>query len=190
MNLLSYPTLAQQRRVFHRWWSSLAGVWVGCVLAWLGQQWQHAATQRLVQEESQLAASWQDRQQQAKVAKQQDKLQRQQAEQIAHLQRLGQHQQAWRSLYERLQDMAAVQGLRLVRLQSEAGLLELHGEMDHFEAMAQARQSLAAQWGQTIRLQSVTVGPAKQVDFVWQTTWPALSSAPPVAGHLAARAKP
>ena len=181
LNLLSHPGLAQQRRVFHRWWSSLAGVLVGSLLAWGWQQWQMAETLRLQQVQSQLQSTRTVRTQQAKEVARQQTQQRWQSAQVAHLQQIARHQQAWVAVHDHLHEAAEGAGLRLVRLHSDAGQMEMHGEMTRFEAMAEARQSLADQLGQTVDLKNVTVGPASQVGFVWQAAWPALRSAPMAA---------
>lgn len=175
-NLLSHPGLAQQRRVFHRWWSSLAGVLVGCLLAWGGQQWLRAETYRAQQSHRQLQSEWLSRTQHIQDVKQRQTQQRLQVEQAAHLQQIALHQEAWMAMHERLQQLA-VGGLRLSRLQSEAGHVAWHGEFNRFEAMAAARQSLSDQLGQEVSLKDVSTGPASQVNFVWQTTWPALHGA-------------
>lgn len=175
-NLLSHPGLAQQRRVFHRWWSSLAGVLVGCLLAWGGQQWLRAETYRAQQSHRQLQSEWLSRTQHIQEVKQRQTQQRLQVEQAAHLQQIALHQEAWMAMHERLQQLA-VGGLRLSRLQSEAGHVAWHGEFNRFEAMAAARQSLSDQLGQEVSLKDVSTGPASQVNFVWQTTWPALHGA-------------
>ena len=175
-NLLSHPGLAQQRRVFHRWWTSGAGVVVGCSLAWCWQQWQTAETLRLQGAHSQLQSEWLARTQQAKDAAQQQLRQRLQVEQDLHLQRIATHQQAWMAVHERMQDMAQ-EGLRLSRLNADADHVAWHGEFSRFEAMAAARQSLSEHWGQDLSLKDMAMGPASQVEFVWQTTWPALLGA-------------
>jgi hypothetical protein len=189
-NLLNYPSLAQQRRVFHRWWSSLAGVLVGCFLAWGGQQWQTAETLRLRQTESQLQSSWLARSLQSKDAARQQTRQRLQMAQAAHLQQIQQHQQAWMAVHDRLQKMAEGQGLRLTRLNSDAGQMALHGEVHRFETMAAARESLADQLGHSVTLQNLTTGPASQVGFVWQTTWPSLQRVPLADVDVMGKAKP
>lgn len=194
LNLLNHPNLVQQRRVFHRWWTSLAGVLVGSLLAWGWQQWQMAQTLKLQQAQSQLQAAWRAGTHQAKVTAQQQTQQRWQSEQVAHLQQIARHQQAWVDVHDRLQEVAEVQGLRLARLHSDAGQVELHGEMSRFEAMADARQSLSDQLGQAVTLKNVTVGPASQVTFVWQAAWPALhgasSAATAASSAGASKAKP
>jgi hypothetical protein len=189
-NLLNHPSLAQQRRVFHRWWSSSAGVLMGCFLAWVGHQWQTSETLRLRQAESHLQSSWLARSQQTKDATQQQTRLRLQAEQATHLRQIEQHQQAWITVHDRLQDMAERQGLRLSRLSFEAGQMAVHGEFNRFETMASARESLSDQLGQAITLKNVTTGSASQVGFVWQTTWPSLQSVPLAAAGATGKAKP
>jgi hypothetical protein len=187
LNLLNHPGLAKQRRLFHRCWSSLAGLLMGCFLAWCGHQWQIAETRRLQEAQSELQSARLARMQQTQEATQQQNRQRLQVEQAVHLQQIALHQQAWVAVHERLQEMAEG-GLRLSRLQSDAGHVSLHGELKRFEAMAVARQSLSDQLGQAITLKDVTTGPASQVRFVWQTTWPALQSVPMAA--VSGKAKP
>jgi hypothetical protein len=190
LNLLNHPGLAHERRVFHRWWSSLAGVLVGCFLAWGGQQWQAAETLRLRHAEGQLQSEWAERTRGAKDATRQQTRQRLEAAQADHLKQIAQHQQAWVSVHERLQEMAEGQGLRLSRLNADANQVAMHGEFNRFEAMAAALQSLSDQLGYAVTLQNVTTGPASQVNFVWQTTWPALHSAPLAAAGVVGKAKP
>jgi hypothetical protein len=188
-NLLSHPGLAQQRRVFHRWWTSGAGVLVGCLLAWSWQQWQMAETQRLQLAHSHLQSEWLDQMQRAKDAAQQQLRQRMQMEQALHLQRIAMHQEAWMAVHERMQDMAKG-GLSLSRLNADADHVAWHGEFSRFESMAAARQSLSEQLGQDLALKDMSMGPASQVGFVWQTTWPALLGARLTHAETAVKAKP
>jgi hypothetical protein len=188
-NLLSHPGLAQQRRVFHRWWTSGAGVLVGCLLAWSWQQWQMAETQRLQLAHSHLQSEWLAQMQQAKDTAQQQLRQRMQMEQALHLQRIAMHQEAWMAVHERMQDMAKG-GLSLSRLNADADHVAWHGEFSRFESMAAARQSLSKQLGQDLALKDMSMGPASQVGFVWQTTWPALLGARLTHAETAVKAKP
>lgn len=188
-NLLSHPGLAHQRRMFHRWWTSGAGVLVGCLLAWSWQQWQVSETQRLQLAHSQLQSEWVAHTQQAKDAAQQQLRQRMQVEQAVHLQRIAMHQQAWMAVHERMQDMAKG-GLRLSRLNADADHVTWHGESSRFEAMAAARQSLSEQLGQDLALKDMSTGPASQVGFVWQATWPALLGARLTPAEPSVKAKP
>lgn len=189
-NLLNHPGLAQQRRVFHRWWSSLAGIFTGCSLAWFGHQWQTAETLQLQQAETQLQSVWLARSQETKEATRQQARQRLESEQAGHLQQIARHQQAWMAVHERLQELAEGQGLRLSRLSSEAGQMALHGEASRFEALATAQQRLSEQLGHSVILKNVTTGPASQVSFVWHTDWPVLQSAPLAVSSVTGKAKP
>jgi prephenate dehydratase len=146
-----------------------------------------AETRRLQQVQSELQTARLARMQQIKDATQQQNQQRLHTAQTAHLQQIARHQHAWMAVHERLQDMAEG-GLRLSRLHSDAGLVAMHGELNRFEAMALAQQSLSEHLGQAIALKEVSSGPASQVRFVWQTNWPALHSAQTVANS--GKAKP
>ncbi len=186
-NLLNHPGLAKQRRLFHRCWTSSAGLMLGCLLAWFGHQWQIAETLRLQQVQSELQTARLERMQQHKEATRQQNQQRLHNEQTVHLHEIARHQQAWMAVHEHLQEMAEGE-LRLSRLHADAGHVALHGEVNRFEAMALARQSLSDQLGQAIALKDLTTGPAAKVSFVWQTTWPALHS--PQKAALVGQAKP
>lgn len=188
-NLLNHPGLAHERRVFHRCWSSLAGLLVGGLLAWGVQQWQTSQTLLLQRAQSRLQSEWLAGQQEAKEVALQQSRQHLQLAQAAHLQRIAMHQQAWMRVHERMQDMA-LGGLRLSRLQSDANHVAWHGEISRFDAMATARQSLSEQLGHEVALQEVTTGPAAQVNFVWQTAWPALLGARLTNADLMVKAKP
>ena len=189
LNLLSHPGLAHQRRVFHRWWSSGAGVLVGCLLAWSGQQWQMAETLRLQRAHSHLQSEWLARTQQVQDAAQEQWLQRLQVEQAAHLQQIALHQQAWIAVHVQMREMVK-DGLRLSRLHVDGDHAAWHGEFSSFEAMAAARQSLSEQLGQDVALKDMNTGPASQVGFVWQSTWPALLGARLKQADPSAKAKP
>ena len=186
-NLLNHPGLAKQRRLFHRCWTSSAGLMLGCLLAWFGHQWQIAETRRLQQVQSEMQTARLVQMQQKKEATRQQNQQRLYNEQTVHLQEIARHQQAWMAVHEHLQEMAEGE-LRLSRLHSDAGQVALHGEVNRFEAMALARQNLSDQLGQAIALKDLTTGPASQVSFVWQTTWPALHS--PLKAAVVGQAKP
>jgi len=188
-NLLNHPGQAQHRKLFHRCWSSLAGVLVGCWLAWWGQQWHKAETVRLQQTHSQLQSVLLARTQEAKEAAQQHSRQRVQLAQAAQGQHIASHQQAWMTLHERLHDMAEG-GLRLSRLQSDGGHLTWHGAFKRFEAMALAQQNLSEQLGVNVRLKDLSSGPDTPVRFVWETTWPVLQGDGWVPVGVTKNAKP
>lgn len=179
LNVLHYPSLARQRQRFHRWWSGLAGLLVGIALAWSGQQWQALDTERLQQAQRQLQTAWDARTQQAQEAARQQSRRRLQTEQLAHLQRIAEHQASWMALHTALQQAAEDQGLRLKSLQAEGEKIELQGTMAHFEAMRDARQSLSEQLGLTWDLASTTAGPDDALGFVWQAAWPSVQAMSP-----------
>ena len=190
LNLLNYPSLARQKKIFQRCWSGLAGVLLGGFLAWSWLQWQEVQTARLLQEQSHLQAALAKRAQQAKEAGQQQTRSRLQAAQLGQLKQIVQHQQAWVSLHEALHKEAQGRGLRLQRLQVQAEKMELQGTMTRFEAMSETRQNLSDQLDQTFGLASVMVGPGEEVSFVWQAIWPAASGAMKTPRSLPPESKP
>lgn len=190
LNLLNHPGLARQQKVFYRWWSSLAGLVVGILLAWV---WQHGLaieTAQLHQEQSRLQEALRARQQEAQQADREQTRLRWQAEQAGQLQQIAEHQQAWMHLHESLQEEAQDRGLRLVRLQSEAEKIELHGTMQGINAESEVRQSLSAQWPHPLGLTSMTVGPAGEVNFVWHAQWPHAQAVLPVPFSRTKEARP
>jgi hypothetical protein len=190
LNLLNYPSLARQKRIFQRCWSGLAGLLLGGSLAWAWHQWQEVQTARLRQEQSHLQAALDVRTQQVKEAGHQQTRSRLQAEQLGQLKQIVQHQQAWGSLHDALRQEAQEGGLRLQRLQAQAEKIELQGTMTRFEAMSETRQNLSDQLVQTFGLASITVGPGEEVGFVWQATWPAANGALKTPRSLTAESKP
>lgn len=178
LNLLNYPSLARQRKVFHHWWTGLAGLLLGSALAWAWQQWLVQETARLQQEQSHLQAALAARTRLGQEARRQQSHMRRQAEYAGHLKQIAEHQAVWMVLHEALQQEAGDRGLRLTRLQMEAERIELQGTMARFEAMSGARQSLSDQLTQTFVLTRMAVGPSGEVNFVWQTMASASSIAP------------
>ena len=190
LNLLHHPGLARQQKVFYRWWSSLVGLVVGILLAWV---WQHGLaieTAQLHQEQSRLQEALRARQQEAQQADREQTRLRWQAEQAGQLQQIAEHQQAWMHLHESLQEEAQDRGLRLVRLQSAAEKIELHGTMQGINAESEVRQSLSAQWPHPLGLTSMTVGPAGEVNFVWHAQWPNAQAVLPVPFSRTKEARP
>ena len=177
LNLLQYPGLARQNKVFHRWWSGLAGLFLGGALAWGSQQWQAVQTARLLQEQSQLQEALAARSQRVTEAVERQTRSRLQAEQLGQLKQIAQHQQAWVSLHEALHKESQRHGLRLQRLQAQVEKIELQGTIARFDAMTETRQNLSDQLDQTVALTSITVGPGEEVSFVWQAPWPAANGA-------------
>lgn len=190
LNLLNHPGQARQQRFLHRWWSSLAGLVVGILMAW---GWQHGLaieTAKLQQAQSRLHEALRSRQHLIQEAARAQTRLRWQTEQADQMQQIGQHQQAWVRLHESLQEEARHRRLRLVRLHSAAEKIELHGTMQGMDAVSEVRQSLSAQWPQPLALTSMTVGPAGEVNFVWQAQWPHAQGVLSVRPSLAQEAKP
>ena len=177
LNLLHYPSLARQQKVFHRWWSSFAGLLLGGVMAWGWLQWQDLQTARLQQEQGLLQASLATRTKLAKEAVRRQTQSRLLTEQMAHLKQVVQHQQAWAALHESLQAEAQQSDLRLERLQAEAEKIELHGTSAHVDTITHAQQRLSDQLDHPLALASITTAPNEGVSFVWQAAWPAVQGA-------------
>jgi hypothetical protein len=190
LNLLHYPSLTRQQKVFHRWWSSLAGLLLGGAMAWVWLQWQDLQTASLQQEQSLLQANLAKRTQLAKEALRRQTQSRLEAEQVAHLKQVAQHQQAWAALHDSLQTEARQGGLRLERLQAEAEKIEFHGMSPHVDAITHAQQRLSDQLAHPLALASITTAPHEGVRFVWQAVWPPVQGASVVPLPRASGAQP
>lgn len=177
LNLLHYPSQARQQKVFHRWWSSLAGLLLGGAMAWGWLQWQDLQTARLQQEKSLLQASLATRTQLSQEAARRQTQSRLETEQVAHLKQVAQHQQAWAALHDSLQTEARQGGLRLERLQAEVEKIEFHGTSLHVDAITHVQQRLSDQLDHPLALASITAAPHEGVSFVWQAVWPAVQGA-------------
>ncbi len=172
LNLLHYPSQARQQKVFHRWWSSLAGLLLGGALAWGWLQWQDLQTTGLQQEQKRLQANLAARTQQAKEAAHRQTQSRMHAQQLAHLKQVGQQQQAWLSLHDSLQTEARLSGLRLERLQAESEKIELHGSGMPVDRVNQAQRRLSDQLEFPLTFASITATGHEGVSFVLQAMWP------------------
>ena len=171
LNLLHYPSLAREQKVFHRSWSSLAGLLVGGFMAWGWAHWQENQTYVLRQELSRLQADLQNRTRQGQAAEQGLVQTRLQAEQMLQLNQIAQEQQVWQSLHEGLQTEAQHSGLRLESLQAMAGKMVLQGSLPDVRAVTDVRQRLSEPLQQPLGLSRMTVGPKGQVNFDWQAPW-------------------
>lgn len=172
LNLLHYPSQVRQRKVFHRYWTSLAGVLLGGVLAWSWLHWLDLQTEWLLQEQKRLQASLASRTQMAKDVARSHTQSRVQAEQLAHLRQVEQHQQAWVALHHSLQTQAAQSGLRLERLQAESEKIELQGTGVQVGAIIQVQQRLSDRLDHPLVLTSITTTPNEGVGFILQAKWP------------------
>jgi hypothetical protein len=171
LNLLHYPSLAREQKLFHRSWSSLAGLLVGGCMAWGWAHWQENQTHVLRQEQSRLQAELQTRTRQGQAAEQGLVQTRLQAEQMLQLNQIAQEQQVWQSLHEGLQTEAQHSGLRLESLQAMAGKMVLQGSLPDVRAVTDVRQRLSEPLQQPLGLSRMTVGPKSQVNFDWEAPW-------------------
>lgn len=185
LNLLHYPSLAREQKIFHRCWSSLAGLLLGSGMAWAGAHWQENQTIALQQEQTLLQAELQRR---TRLGQEADQLQGQmrlQAAQIVQLNKISQEQQLWQSLHESLQTEARQSGLRLERLQAGPGKIALQGSVADVRAMNDVKQRLSETLQHPLDLSSMTVGSKNQVNFVWEAPWSAgLPSTTPTLSKL------
>lgn len=185
LNLLHYPSLAREQKVFHRCWSSLAGLLVGGCMAWGGSNWQEFQITVLRQQQSLLQAEVQTR---TRLGLEADQLQGQMrlhAEQMVQLNKIAQAQQVWQSLHESLQTEARQSGLRLEHLQAMAGKIEMQGSVPDVRAVTDVGQKLSEPLPHPLGLSSMTLGARNQVNFLWQAQWPSeLSGTPPALSKL------
>jgi hypothetical protein len=182
-NLLNYPIQARQRRLRWRVGSALAGLLMGMLLA--GMAWHALQLERdaLRAEHDRLQAHsaqrrvWagdeQTRQEALATAQAQHEL----------LTRVQQHQQAWVRLHKAVEQEARRGGWALERLHVEGDRLVLQGRIREAQALAASQ----ARMSETLRIpltwvSLVASSPdlndrhlSEQV-FVWQGTWPALST--------------
>ncbi len=179
LNLLHYPSQARKNKLLHRAWTTLAGLFAGALLALWWQQQQALEMGRLQQDRAQLKQTLITRTQWAKETGLQQKQRQLQSVHFQQLAQMVQQQQTWDLLHLSLLQEAQFSGLKLARLQGDADKLELHGRAKHVRQMNEARQRLADQWAQPVRLLGLTADSEEALDFVWQVAWP--DSPSPVA---------
>lgn len=179
LNLLRYPTLARQQRWHRQGRAGLLGAGAGALVAGValgGISWQ---TDTWMAETQSLQARLDERQRKV-IAGQQRQAQNQQLQQVlAQLGPLQTHQLAWLQLQSGLQEALPQHGLRLQKLQVEAGRIEMHGQAQDAQAIGRAAQSLSERWGVPLSLQSLEADASKaqSVSWAWQAHWPALADA-------------
>ena len=178
-NLLHYPTLDRQQRLQRQWRMLGMGAGLGAALAgsvltaWSWQIDSLRDQTRVLQ--SQLAEHKRlDKERQQRLAKNQE------VQKIsAHLVQLQVHQQAWGLLHSGLMEVASGDGLRLQRLQVEAGRIDLQGHAPQAKTIAHVAQRLSERWGVSLSLQSLEAHPAgegaQSVSFAWHASWAALA---------------
>lgn len=178
-NLLHYPTLERQQRLRRQWQmagmgAGLGAALVGAVLTvWAWQidslRDQTSALQSQLETHKRLAKERQQR-----LAKNQE------VQKVsAQLVQLQAHQQAWSLLHTGLMEVAPGDGLRLQRLQVEAGRIDLQGHAPQAQTIAHVAQRLSERWGVTLSLQSLEAHSSGEggqgVSFSWQAPWAALA---------------
>lgn len=178
-NLLHYPTLERQQRLRRQWQMAGMGAGLGAALAgsvltvWAWQmdslRDQTRGLESQLETHKRLAKERQQR-----LAKNQE-VQNVSA-QLAQLQA---HQQAWSLLQSGLVEVLPGDGLRLQRLQVEAGRIDLQGHAPQAQTIAHVAQHLSERWGVTLSLQSLEAhfaGEGSQgLSFAWQASWAALA---------------
>lgn len=176
LNLLNYPTLERQQRLRRQGRAGGLGAAAGAVMAGValyGMSWQ---TDGVDAQKKALQAQLDERQRKGQ-ARQQRQAQNQELQQV--LTQLGQmqtHQQAWTHVLSGLQEVLPQQGLRLQRLQVEAGRIDAQGLAPDAASITRAAQPLSERWGVPLILQSLETDAsnAQGVSFAWQASWPAL----------------
>jgi hypothetical protein len=179
LNLLRYPTLERQQRRRRQGRAGLLGAGAGalmagaalCAMSWQTDTWM-AETQTL---QARL-----DERQRKVIAGQQQQAENQKLQLVlAQLSPLQTHQPAWQQFQRGLQEALPQHGLRLQRLQVEAGRIEMYGQAQDTQAIGRAAQSLSERWAVPLSLQSLEADASKapSVSWAWQAHWPALADA-------------
>lgn len=187
LNLLRYPALERQQRWRRQSRQGVIGLGVGILLATLvlcAMSWH---TDALKAETKSIQAQWDERQRRV-IARQQRQAQNLQLQKVlGQLDQVQTHQKAWVLLQSELQSVLSQHGLRVQRLQVEAGRLNLQGQAVDAKDIGLAAQSLSERWGTPLALQSLEADATKApaVTFAWQASWSALfdGSGPPQRGQ-------
>lgn len=178
-NLLHYPTLERQQRLRRQW--QMAGMGAGLGAALVGAvltvwAWQiHSLRDQTSALQSQLETHKRlAKERQQRLAKNQE------VQKVsAQLVQLQAHQQAWSLLQSGLMQVPPGDGLRLQRLQVEAGRIDLQGHAPQAQTIAHVAQRLSERWGVTLSLQSLEAHSSGEggqgVSFSWQAPWAALA---------------
>lgn len=189
-NLLQYPALASQRRIFHSRWTSLSGLVVGSLVALVLMAQVQEKQRHLVQERALLESRLKRVQNQLAADQALQAQQNTWQQQAAHIQSLSAQHRRWEALHLALLQETGPETVQLGRLQLDAHSLELQGQARDVQRMAQARlrlsQALAAPAKDAAwTLISVVNAPAAEgvvpsapLEFVWQTAWPQVGLGP------------
>lgn len=188
-NLLRFPTLERQQKWRQQWQTAGLGALLGALLAAGGLAVQSFQMDPLVSQTQALRSQLDERQRWAQTRQQQQAQNQLIRQQLTQLEKLQSQQQAWVLLHAGLQEVLPHQGIRLQRLQAEAGRLDLQGQAANAQAVGSGAQKLAERWGIPLNLQSLeadgTVQGSSTLSLAWQAPWPALQD-----GVASAKARP
>lgn len=194
-NLLSYPALDQKRRRRHRVTTTLAGLLLGALMAWITGHVMSDALQRSQLAHVQLQAQWSELSQQSRQQQQREVAAEKNRQQEQHLHWISRQHQAWSALDEGLQRQSQDASWRLSRLQLESGQLTLSGWSRDVDSLSAVRKDLSGHLFahipfpiaandppvELLRQTSISTrvaldpkGPleAGGLEFVWESPWP------------------
>jgi Tfp pilus assembly protein PilN len=178
LNLLRFPTLERQQQSRRRWLFIGAGLVLGGVLAAGGLSVLARQTEQLKLQTQRVQNQLAESKRAAQTRQQQQMHLQLVGQQLRQLTHLKSQQEAWVEMQSSLLDVIPGQGVRLQRLQVEAGRIYLQGHAAHVPAMSLVAQMLAERWGTPLHLQSLeTDGAAtgaSAFSFAWQGQWSAL----------------
>lgn len=177
-NLLRFPTLERQQKWRQHWQTGGLGALLGALLAGGGLVLQSFETDQLAVQTHALKSQLAEHQRRAHVRQQQQAQNQLIHQQLTHLSQLQTQQQAWVRLHSGLWDVLPHDGIRLQRLQVEAGQLDLQGQAANAQAVSRAAQKLSEHWDIPLKLQSLEAHggalDASMLSLAWQAQWPAL----------------
>ncbi len=180
-NLLRFPTLEREQKQRQQWQTAGLGALLGAFLAGSVLAVQCFETDQLVAQTQGLRSQLAERQRLAHTRQEQLVQNQLIRQQLSQLEQLQSQQQAWVLLHKGLLEVPPHHGIRLQRLQVEAGQLDLQGQAASAQAVSSVAQMLAERWGVPLNLQSLeadgSARDAAALSFAWQGQWPALLNA-------------
>ena len=180
-NLLRFPTLEREQKQRQQWQTAGLGALLGALLAGSVLAVQCFETDQLVAQTQGLRSQLAERQRLAHTRQEQQVQNQLIRQQLSQLEQLQSQQQAWVLLHRGLLEVPPHHGIRLQRLQVEAGQLDLQGQAASAQAVSSVAQMLAERWGVPLNLQSLesdgAARDAAALSFAWQCQWPALLNA-------------
>jgi hypothetical protein len=177
-NLLRFPTLERQEKLRQQWQTAGLGALLGALLGAGCLMLQSFQTDQLAAQAHGLRSQLAERQRLAQTRQQQQVQNQLIRQQLAQLGQLQSQQQAWVLMHRGLLEVPPHLGIRLERLQVQAGQLDLQGQAASPRGVSSAAQKLSERWGIPLNLQSLeadgAVLGASALSFSWQGQWPAL----------------